>query len=136
MEDKIQELRNRKEQIKLGGGREAIERLHQQGMLTARERLDQLFDAGTFVELDMMVKHRSSYFGMDKKEIPAEGVVIGYGKVEGRTVFAYSQDFTARAGSRIRCTTHVTALDLTAGRAQGDRICLGLGRIRILASLT
>ena len=109
MEDKIQELRRRKGRIKLGGDPKAIERLHQQGMLSARERLDKLFDPGTFVELDILVKHRCTYFGLDKREVPAEGVVIGYGKIEGRTVFAYSQDFTALGG--------------TFGEMHGEKLC-------------
>ncbi len=100
MEDRIKELREKKEKIKQGGGAEAVERLiHQKGMLTARERIDEFLDAGTFVEFDLLVTHHCTHFGMDRKEIPAEGVVTGYGKVDGRQVFVYAQDFTALGGS-------------------------------------
>lgn len=97
--NRIEQLREQKAIIRAGGGQKAIEAQHQRGKLTARERLDILFDEGTFVEMDTFVKHRSVNFGMDKKEIPGEGVVTGYGKVAGRVVYAYSQDFTAHGGT-------------------------------------
>ena len=81
------------------GGAKAVEKQHAGGKLTARERLDLFFDPGTFRETDMFVTHRSVNFGMEKVEIPADGVITGFGMVNGRPVFAYSQDFTARAGS-------------------------------------
>jgi acetyl-CoA carboxylase carboxyltransferase component len=99
MESKIQELRQRKEEIKQQGGAKAIAKMHEQGMLTARERIEGLFDPGSFVELDIFVKHHCTFFGMDKREIPAEGVITGYGKINGRLAFAYSQDFTALGGA-------------------------------------
>ena len=67
--------------------------------MTARERLDHLFDEGTFQEMQLFVKHRSSLFGMDKKDIAADGVITGFGRVNGRTVFAASQDFTSAGGT-------------------------------------
>jgi acetyl-CoA carboxylase carboxyltransferase component len=96
---KIQELREKEAQIKAMGGAKAVEKQHASGKLTARERLDLFFDPGTFRETDIFVKHRCVNFGMEKVEIPADGVVTGFGRVNGRPVFAFSQDFTARAGS-------------------------------------
>jgi acetyl-CoA carboxylase carboxyltransferase component len=96
---KIQELREREAKVKAMGGAKAVEKQHAGGKLTARERLDLFFDPGTFQETDMFVTHRCVNFGMEKVEIPADGVVTGFGLVNGRTVFAFSQDFTARAGS-------------------------------------
>lgn len=83
----------------LGGGPKRIERQHQKGKMTARERLDMLFDPGTFHELEMMTESRATDFGMDKKIVPGDGVVIGYGKVNGRFVCASSQDFTVCGGA-------------------------------------
>ncbi|MEH0018827.1 MAG: carboxyl transferase domain-containing protein [Desulfobacter sp.] len=97
--DKIQELKLKQEKIKGMGGEKALAKRREQGKLNARERLDLLFDKGTFREVDMFVTHRCTNFGMESKEIPADGVVTGYGRVDGRVVFAYAQDFTARAGS-------------------------------------
>ena len=81
------------------GGAKAVAAQHERGKLTARERLDMLFDPGTFRETDMFMKHRGTMFGIDKVEIPADGVITGYGKINGRPVAAFAQDFTARAGS-------------------------------------
>lgn len=81
------------------GGEKAIEKQHASGKLTARERLDLLFDPGTFREIDMFVHHRCDNFGMEKLDIPSDGVVTGHGMVDGRPVFAFSQDFTSRGGS-------------------------------------
>ena len=97
--NKLEDLRRRKEKIRLGGGEERIQKQHEKGKLTARERLHLLFDEGTFVELDAFVKHRCVNFGMEKKEAPGEGVVTGYGQVEGRLVYAFAQDFTVIGGS-------------------------------------
>ena len=72
---------------------------HEQGKLTARERIERLFDPGTFVEVGAMVRHRCTYFGMEKKQVDGDGVITGYGMVNGRTVFAYAQDFTVMGGS-------------------------------------
>ena len=99
VQDKIKELKDREAKIRQMGGEKAVEKQHGQGKLTARERLDLLFDPGTFRELDMFVSHRCVNFGMEKVEVPSDGVVTGHGLVEGRTVFAFAQDFTSRAGS-------------------------------------
>ncbi len=97
--DKIKDLKEREKKILGMGGEKALAKRKEQGKLNARERLDLLFDQGTFREIDMFVTHRCTNFGMEKKEIAADGVVTGHGLVAGRTVFAYSQDFTSRAGS-------------------------------------
>ncbi len=99
MREEIEKLAKMETDLKAGGGEKAIQKQHESGKLTARERLDLFFDKGTFQELDMFVQHRSSNFGMEKVSIPADGVVTGYGKVNGRTACAYAQDFTARGGT-------------------------------------
>ncbi|HOC59423.1 MAG: methylmalonyl-CoA carboxyltransferase [Syntrophaceae bacterium] len=81
------------------GGEKQVQKQHDGGKLTARERLEYLFDQGTFQEVQLFVKHRATLFGMDKKEIAADGVITGFGKVNGRTVFAASQDFTSAGGT-------------------------------------
>ena len=98
-EDKIKDLKEREAKIRQMGGEKAVAKQHEKNKLTARERLNLLFDQGTFRELDMFVTHRCSNFGMEKISIPADGVVTGHGLVGGRPVFAFSQDFTARGGS-------------------------------------
>ncbi len=99
VEDKIRELRDREVRIRQMGGEKAVAKHRQKGKLTARQRLDVLFDKGTFREIDMFVTHRCTNFGMEKVDIPADGVVTGHGLVAGRPVFAFAQDFTSRAGS-------------------------------------
>jgi len=99
VEEKIQDLKARKEKALQMGGEKAVAKHKEKGKVTARERLNMLFDPGTFREVDMFVEHRCTNFGMDKVEIPSDGVVTGHGLVEGRPVFAFSQDFTSRAGS-------------------------------------
>jgi propionyl-CoA carboxylase beta chain len=94
--DKLKDLERRAE---LGGGAERLAKQHEQGKLTARERMEQLFDPGTFEEVDKLVVHRSRDFGMDKQIIPGDGVVTGHGRVEGRVVYAFAQDFTVFGGS-------------------------------------
>jgi propionyl-CoA carboxylase beta subunit len=99
IEDKIKKLEELRAQALLGGGTERIERQHAAGKLSARERLELLFDPGTFVEIDKFVLHRCTDFGMADKRVLGDGVVTGYGKVEGRQVFVFSQDFTVFGGS-------------------------------------
>ncbi len=98
-DERVEELRRRREASRLGGGAERIEQQHAKGKLTARERVDALLDAGTFVETDAFVEHRATDFGMDKRRLSGDGVVTGYGMVDGRTVFVFSQDFTVFGGS-------------------------------------
>src|SRR5262245_9746739 len=97
--EKLEDLRKRKEQALLGGGQKRIEAQHKKGKLTARERLDLLLDVGTFQELDMFAEHRTSDFGLGEQKVPGDGVVTGYGKVERRLVYVFSQDFTVFGGS-------------------------------------
>src|SRR5512132_2565706 len=99
LEKSLEELERRKRESELGGGQPRIQRQHDEGKLTARERIALLFDPGSFQELDQLVVHRSIDFGMDKQRIPGDGVVTGYGTVQGRLVYAFAQDFTVFGGS-------------------------------------
>lgn len=98
-EAKLEKLAAKRQEVLLGGGEKKIEKQHQSGKMTARERIDALLDEGSFVELDQFVTHRGTQFGMDKAVAPGEGVVTGYGTVDGRLVYVYSQDFTVLGGS-------------------------------------
>ena len=95
----IKELQDRREQARLGGGQERIDRQHKSGKLTARERVDVLLDPGSFEEIDMFVVHRARDFGMKDKLISGDGVVTGSGLINGRLVYIFSQDFTVFGGS-------------------------------------
>ncbi len=106
---KIEQLRKLKAQALLGGGEERIQSQHAKGKLTARERLDLLCDPDTFQEVDMLVTHRSTAFGLERQKVLGDGVVTGYGKVNGRLVFIFSQDFTTFGGS--------------LSEAHGEKIC-------------
>ncbi|MCK9556510.1 MAG: carboxyl transferase domain-containing protein [Candidatus Cloacimonetes bacterium] len=97
--ENIQKLKDKQQKIMQMGGEKAVAKQKAAGKLSARERLNLLFDPGTFRELDMFVSHRCDNFGMEKIEIPSDGVITGHGLVNGRHVFAFSQDFTARGGS-------------------------------------
>ena len=97
--DKIHDLYDRKRDIELGGGDERIEKQHEKGKLTARERIELLVDEGTFVELNPFIQHRCNDFGLDKLQGPGDGVVTGYGKVNGRDIYLFSQDFTVFGGA-------------------------------------
>jgi len=96
-QERLKELWQRREKARLGGGKERIERQHKQGKLTARERLEILLDEGSFVELDPFVVHRTTEFEMER--FPGDGVVTGYGLINGRKVYVFSQDFTVFGGS-------------------------------------
>lgn len=96
---KIDDLYDRKREIELGGGQDRIDRQHERGKQTARERIDQLLDEDSFVELNPFMKNRTTDFGMDKAETHGEGVVTGYGKIDGRPVYLFSQDFTVFGGA-------------------------------------
>src|SRR5918996_1439078 len=95
----LEELHHRQSHAEQGGGPERIAQQHKKGKLTARERLDLLLDEGSFVELDRFVTHRSTDFGLDQQVVPGDGVVTGWGRVEGRLVYVFSQDFTVFGGS-------------------------------------
>jgi propionyl-CoA carboxylase beta chain len=96
---RLEELRHRQAQSEQGGGPERIAQQHRKGKLTARERLDLLLDEGSFVELDRFVTHRATDFGLAEQKIPGDGVVTGYGRIAGRLVYVFSQDFTVFGGS-------------------------------------
>jgi len=99
LKDKIQELEKKREKISKGGGEKRIEKQHKKNKLTARERIDKLFDDGSFNEIGMFVEHHSQDLGMDEKELPADGVITGQGTIDQRTVYVYAQDFTTMGGS-------------------------------------
>ena len=98
-QDKLKELIDLRAKARLGGGEKAIEKQHAKGKYTARERIAMLLDEGSFEETDMFVEHRCTNFGMDKKHYPGDGVVTGYGTIDGRLVYIFAQDFTVSAGS-------------------------------------
>ncbi len=95
----LEQLEQRKRESELGGGQARIDRQHNEGKLTARERIALLFDPGSFQELDQLVVHRCHDFGLEKQRVPGDGVVTGYGTVRGRLVYAFAQDFTVFGGS-------------------------------------
>ena len=97
--DKLKDLKEREAKLREMGGAKLVAKQKEGGKLTARERLDLLFDKGTFREIDLFVQHRCVNFGMEKIDIPSDGVVTGHGLVDGRPIFAFAQDFTSRAGS-------------------------------------
>ena len=99
VQERIDLMNAKKEHILQAGGPKRVAKQHAKGKMTARERIEKLFDEGTFVELDQFVKHRCTNFGQEKKDLPAEGVITGYGTVDGRLVYAYAQDFTVEGGS-------------------------------------
>ncbi len=99
-----QALERRLEAARLGGGQDRIAKQHESGKLTARERIDLLLDGGSFVEIDALVVHRCNDFGMGRQRIPGDGVVCGYGTVDGRLVYVFAQDFTV-FGARCRRPT-------------------------------
>jgi len=99
LQDRFEELHRRNHAAEAGGGRERIERQHKAGKKTARERLEVLLDKGSFAELDRFVLHQSNDFGMDTQRIPGDGVITGSGRIHGRPVFAFAQDFTVFGGS-------------------------------------
>src|SRR3974377_292565 len=99
MKDIVEKLEERRASARRGGGEKRIEAQHKRGKLTARERMELLMDRDSFEELDMFVEHRSNDFGMEKSKIAGDGVVTGFGTVNGRTVFAFAKDFTVFGGS-------------------------------------
>jgi propionyl-CoA carboxylase beta chain len=106
---RIDHLAELRAEARRGGGDQAVERQHQRGKFTARERLDRLLDAGSFVETDMLVRHRSHGFGIERRRPYGDAVVTGWGTIDGRTVFVFAQDFTVFGGS--------------LGEVMGEKIC-------------
>jgi propionyl-CoA carboxylase beta chain len=113
-QDKFERLEERIIEAEAGGGQDRIDRQHAAGRKTARERIDVLIDPGTFVELDKFVKHRSHDFGMEKTRFSGDGVITGYGKIDGRLVYTFAQDFTVFGGtmSRANADKIVKIMDL------------------------
>ncbi|WP_078545883.1 acyl-CoA carboxylase subunit beta [Litchfieldia alkalitelluris] len=113
---KINELYDRRREIELGGGDDKIDKQHEKGKLTARERIDLLLDKDSFVELNPFIEHRCVDFGLDGKKGPGDGVVTGYGKVNGRPVYVFSQDFTVFGGAlgEMHAKKIVNIMDLAA----------------------
>src|SRR4051812_23314120 len=99
LEQRLEELKRREAAAEIGGGPERRERQHKEGKLSARERIHFLLDEGTFEETDRVVNHRATDFGMDQQKILGDGFVTGYGRIDGRTVFVFAQDFTVFGGS-------------------------------------
>ncbi|RLQ91123.1 acyl-CoA carboxylase subunit beta [Falsibacillus albus] len=97
--EKINELYDMRRKVEMGGGDQKIEKQHEKGKLTARERIDLLVDPGSFVELNPFIQHRCNDFGLDSVEGPGDGVVTGYGKVNGKPIYLFSQDFTVFGGA-------------------------------------
>ena len=99
VQDKLRQLNEIRSKAQLGGGKVRIQKQHDKGKLTARERINLLLDKNSFVEMDMFVKHRCNDFDMEKQKFLTDGVVTGYGTIEGRKVMVFSQDFTVFGGS-------------------------------------
>ncbi|HEY0776136.1 MAG TPA: carboxyl transferase domain-containing protein, partial [Nocardioidaceae bacterium] len=119
MEARTAELLDRKAHVELGGGAKRQEKQHEQGKLTARERVTALLDPGTFQETGMFAEHQSTYFGLDSAELPADGVVTGEGAVLGRPVHVASQDFTVAGGSAGEVHSNKVAAMMRASLATG-----------------
>src|SRR5882724_9684341 len=99
IDDRLDLLRKKNEAAELGGGADRIEKQHKSGKMTARERIDFLLDDGSFEEFDKFVVHRSHDFGLENQQYPGDGVITGHGKIDGRPVFVFAQDFTVFGGS-------------------------------------
>src|SRR5499426_3389133 len=99
MKEVIEELEKRRAEARLGGGQARIDAQHKRGKLTARERIELLMDENSFEEFDTFVEHTCTDFGMEKQKTPGDGVVTGWGTINGRVVFVFSQDFTVFGGS-------------------------------------
>src|SRR5579863_8454040 len=99
LQQKLDELRRRHQQAEAGGGEARVQRQHAEGKLTARERIELLFDERTFEEIDKLVEHRSTDFGVAEQRVSGDGVVTGYGRINGRLAYAFAQDFTVLGGS-------------------------------------
>src|SRR5919204_1917755 len=98
MRERLELLERRRAEAELGGGAQRLAAQHAKGKLSARERLDVLLDDGSFVEFDRFVTHRSTDFGLERQQVFGDGVVTGYGRIDGRLVYTFSQDFTVFGG--------------------------------------
>ena len=125
MRDKIKDMEERKKRLHEGGGAAAIERQHQLGKLTVRERLDKLFDKGTFQEIDLWVRSIKTGFDIDERELPGDAVVTGLGKINGRPVCVYGHDFTVLGGSFGAALRHKVTRIMELAREWGIP-CIGV----------
>jgi acetyl-CoA carboxylase carboxyltransferase component len=119
MTDKLAELRDMRAKAKAGGGQKRIDEQHAKGKLTARERIDLLLDSGTFQELGRLATHNISDFGMAEKKFPGDGVVTGFGKIDGRRIAVYAQDFTILGGSFSEVQSHKVCKIMELAQASG-----------------
>jgi propionyl-CoA carboxylase beta chain len=117
--DKIKILQEKTASARLGGGQQRIDAQHKKGKLTAQERIDLLLDKNTFEEFDRFVLHESTEFGLDKNRFPGDGVVTGYGKIDGRQVYVYAQDFTVMGGSLSRTQANKICKVMDMARKNG-----------------
>jgi acetyl-CoA carboxylase carboxyltransferase component len=142
LKEKNEELKRKEAEARLGGGQKQIDKQHGRGKLTARERIDMLLDPGSFMELEMFVKHQSTKFGLDKQKFYGDGVVTGSGTMSGRQVYVYAQDFTVMGGALGKAHSskicHVMDLAIKTGApiiglidSGGARIQEGIGALRI-----
>ena len=124
MQDIIHQLEAKRELARLGGGQKRIQAQHAKGKLTARERIELLLDAGSFEEWDMFVEHRCTDFGMADQTVPGDGVVTGYGMINGRLVFVFSQDFTVLGGSlsEAHASGEIPQISLIMGPSAGGAV--------------
>src|SRR5262252_913995 len=115
LEEQIASLRQKRAKVELGGGKERIDKQHASGKLTARERIDKLVDRSSFQEVGLFAKHRATLFGMADKEVPADGVVTGCARIDGRTVHLASQDFTVLGGAagEVHCAKIADTMQLS-----------------------
>ena len=104
MRQKLAELKAERERVLRLASPKAVERQHSRGKMTARERINFFYDPGTFVELGLFAKPRITGFDIDQQDLTGDGVITGYGNVQGRPVYAYAQDFTIAGGARVRFT--------------------------------
>lgn len=138
MDDKIKELREKRDRLEKGGGEKPAEKQHQSGKLTARERIAILLDPGTFSEIDLFAAPRATGFDIDQREIPGDAVITGSGEIEGRPVYLYAQDFTVMGGTM--GSVHARKVIKVMEKALKTRVpCLGLidsGGVRVQDAVT
>ena len=130
IEQKIQELLDKREQARLGGGQKRIDSQHAKGKYTARERIAMLLDEGSFEEFDMFLTHRTTDFGLDKQQYLGDGVVTGYGTIDGRVVYVYAQDFTLIEirGCGINDLKRVSEEKILNSYVAYNALCIGIAR--------
>ena len=120
--DQLDHLRKLRAEARLGGGQKRIDKQHEKGVMTARERIDLLLDKGSFEEFDMFKTHRCRDFGMETQVFPGDGVVTGHGTVNGRIVYVFAQDFTVLGGSLVG---NLCRKDLQDNGSRHEKRCPG-----------